>query len=120
MYLQRPFKNEFRFEDRLAESRRVLSKYPDRRPVICQKSNSQIDLPDIDKKKYLVPNDLTIGQFMFIIRKRIKLRADEGIFLFIGDQIISSSSIIGHVYDLYKESDGFLYVYYSKENVFGF
>jgi GABA(A) receptor-associated protein len=32
------------------------------------------DIATIDKKKYLVPADLTVGQFVYVIRKRIKLR----------------------------------------------
>ena len=31
--------------------------------VICEKADKS-DIPDIDKKKYLVPADLTVGQFM--------------------------------------------------------
>jgi|688.fasta_scaffold424955_2 GABA(A) receptor-associated protein len=113
------FKREFSFQERVEESSRVLSKYPDRRPVICEKLNNQKDLPDIDKKKYLVPYDLTMGQFMYVIRKRINLRPEEGLFLFINNQIITYTSIIGHIYEYSKDPDGFLYVYYAKENIFG-
>ena len=34
-------------------------KYNDRIPVICEK-NDKSDIDTIDKKKYLVPNDLTV------------------------------------------------------------
>ena len=34
-------------------------KYSDRIPVICEK-NDKSDIDTIDKKKYLVPNDLTV------------------------------------------------------------
>ena len=39
-------------------------------------------ISDLDKKKYLVPNDLTVGQFYFLIRKRIQLRAEDALFFF--------------------------------------
>lgn len=42
-------------------------------------------MPDIDKKKYLVPSDLTVGQFVYVIRKRIKLSPEKGIFIFINN-----------------------------------
>jgi GABA(A) receptor-associated protein len=113
------FKREFSFQVRIEESSRVLAKYPDRRPIICEKAIHQNDLPDIDKKKYLVPYDLTIGQFIYVIRKRMNLRPEEGIFLFINNQIVSGTSIIGHIYEGSKDPDGFLYVKYTKENVFG-
>ncbi|KAJ8749817.1 hypothetical protein K2173_013220 [Erythroxylum novogranatense] len=41
------------------------------------------DIPNIDKKKYLVPANLTIGQFVYVIRKRIKLSAEKAIFYLI-------------------------------------
>lgn len=113
------FKREFSFQSRLEESSRVLAKYPDRRPVICEKAIHQHDLPDIDKKKYLVPFDLTMGQFMYIIRKRMRLRPEEGIFLFSNNQIVAGSAIIGHIYEYSRDPDGFLYVQYAKENTFG-
>ena len=43
------------------------------------------DIPDIDKKKYLVPGDLTAGQFVYVIRKRIKLSPEKAIFIFVNN-----------------------------------
>lgn len=113
------FKYEVSFQDRLAESTRILAKYPDRKPIICEKASNQIDLPSIDKKKYLVPNDLTIGQFLYVIRKRMRLNPNQSLCLFINYKMISSSELLGQVYYQEKDSDGFLYIQYSKENVFG-
>jgi hypothetical protein len=48
-------------EKRKSEAERIRAKYPDRVPVICEKADRS-DIPDIDKKKYLVPADLTVGQ----------------------------------------------------------
>lgn len=39
----------------------------------------------IDKKKYLVPADLTVGQFVYVIRKRIKLSPEKAIFIFVNE-----------------------------------
>jgi len=33
--------------------------------------------------RYLVPADLTIGQLVYVIRKRIKLSAEKAIFIFV-------------------------------------
>ena len=67
------FKDEFPLESRVSESTRIRSKYPDRVPCIVEKAEKS-DIPNIDKKKFLVPCDLTIGQFVYVIRKRIRLR----------------------------------------------
>ena len=41
-------------------------------------------VPDIDKRKFLVPNDISVAQFMWIIRKRIQLPSEKALFLFVG------------------------------------
>ncbi|CAO2624784.1 Gamma-aminobutyric acid receptor-associated protein-like 2 [Lemmus lemmus] len=73
-------------------------------------SGSQI--VDIDKRKYLVPSDITVAQFMWLIRKRIQLPSEKAIFL--------SSLTMGQLYEKEKDEDGFLYVAYSGEDTFGF
>ncbi|GLC45245.1 Autophagy- protein 8d [Pleodorina starrii] len=76
------FKQEHSLDKRKAEAARIKEKYPDRIPVIVEKAERS-DIPDIDKKKYLVPSDLTVGQFVYVIRKRIKLSPEKAIFIFV-------------------------------------
>jgi len=113
------FKKDFSFEQRVSESDRVLQKHPNKIPIICEKALGRADLPEIDKIKYLVPMEFTLGQFMYVVRQRIKLKSEEALFFIIGNSFFSSSTIIGHLYYLYKNKDGFLYIQYSKENTFG-
>uniref|UniRef100_A0A8C9M3V3 Gamma-aminobutyric acid receptor-associated protein-like 2 n=1 Tax=Panthera tigris altaica TaxID=74533 RepID=A0A8C9M3V3_PANTA len=106
-------------EHRCVESAKIRAKYPDRVPVIVEKvSGSQI--VDIDKRKYLVPSDITVAQFMWIIRKRIQLPSEKAIFLFVDKTVPQSSLTMGQLYEKEKDEDGFLYVAYSGENTFGF
>lgn len=114
------FKIEFSFEQRREEASRVINKYPDRVPIICEKSRTASkDCPDIDKKKYLVPRDLTMGQFLYVVRKRLRLAPEKAIFLFVGNSIAPSTSSINEIYNYNKDGDGFLYITYGLENVFG-
>ncbi|XP_041991379.1 autophagy-related protein 8C-like [Salvia splendens] len=113
------FKLEHPLEKRQAESARIREKYPDRIPVIVEKAERS-DVPDIDKKKYLVPADLTVGQFVYVVRKRIKLSAERAIFIFVKDVLPPTASLLSAIYDEYKDEDGFLYMTYSGENTFGF
>ncbi|RIA04508.1 hypothetical protein BRARA_K01254 [Brassica rapa] len=85
-------------ERRLIEASRTRDKYPDRVPF---------DVPNIDKKKYLIPDDLTVGQFVYVVRKRIKLSAEKAIFVFVKNTLPPT------------DEDGFLYMTYSGENTFG-
>lgn len=108
------------FSERKTESERIKEKYPDRIPIICEKSSKNGDLlPDLDKTKYLVPGDLTIGQFMYVIRKRLKLNSSEALYLFADGNIMTCSNTVSMAYDNYRDSDGFLYFKYSKESTFG-
>jgi GABA(A) receptor-associated protein len=112
------FKQKFNFKERQTESLRVLEKYPERVPIICEKiSTSRME--NIDKEKYLVPNDLTAGQFIYVIRKRLHLPAEKAIFLFINGTMPTISKNMVELYDREKDRDGFMYINYSDENVFG-
>lgn len=45
-----------------------------------------------DNVRYLVPADLTVGQFVYVIRKRIKLSAEKAIFIFIDNVLPPTGS----------------------------
>ena len=113
------FKKNFPFEKRLSESSRILEKYENRIPVIVTNSKKST-LPDIDKNKILVPDDLTIAQFLYVIRKRISLSQAEALYLCINDETLPPTSVtMSSLYADHKDSDGFLYLTYCNENVFG-
>ena len=111
------FKDKFSFERRFQESENILLKYPGRIPIIVERFN--VNLPKIDRKKYLAPADLTIGNFMYVVRKRLKLESEKSLFLFFDDKILPVSKSLGHAYDTHKDEDGFLYVKYCEETTFG-
>ncbi|KAK9203503.1 hypothetical protein WN943_013758 [Citrus x changshan-huyou] len=73
----------------------------------------------IADKWYLVPADLTVGQFVYVIRKRIKLSAEKAIFIFVDNVLPPTGAIMSAIYEEKKDEDGFLYVTYSGENTFG-
>ena len=113
------FKLKHSFENRYKESRNIIKKYPDRIPVIVEKQETS-DVILIDKNKFLVPCGLTVGQFVYVIRRRMKLPPEKGIFIFVNSQIPMQSARMSSIYDQFKEKDGFLYIKYAGENTFGF
>ena len=113
------FKSSHTLEQRKLESQRVKDRYPDRMPIICERSSMCKQVPTLDKTKYLVPRDLTVAQFMYVIRKRIKLDADKALFVFINNTIPPSAALLADVYERNQDEDGFLYVTYSGEQTFG-
>jgi GABA(A) receptor-associated protein len=105
------------FEKRKDESFRILQQYPDRVPIICERINHEI--PELSRKKYLVPDDLIMCNFMYVIRKRLILAPEVSIYLFVNKKIVPSSMAMGDIYNKYKSEDGFLYIHYSGESTFG-
>ncbi|KAG6594664.1 Autophagy-related protein 8C, partial [Cucurbita argyrosperma subsp. sororia] len=112
------FKLGIPLEKRQAEASRIREKYPDRVPVIVEKAGRS-KIADIDKNKYLVPADITVGQFVYVVRKRIKLSSEKAIFVFVKDTLPSTGALMSAIYEENKDEDGFLYLSYSGENVFG-
>ena len=89
---------------------------------ICNvdKAISEKKLNKPEKIKYIVPKALTMGQFAYIIRKRITLKPEESLFLFVNDNTLPpTAATIEQIYEEYKLNDGFLYMTFASENTFG-
>ena len=120
------FKEEYTFEERLAESTRIREKYPDRVPVIVEMEEKRglftktEKLPALDKKKYLTP-DLSFSQFLYVIRKRIHLEPEKAMFMFVGEngEIPPTGAHMTKLFEEYKDEDGFLYFSVTGENSYG-
>ena len=111
--------NKISLQNRKIEAERVLNKHKDKIPVIVEKNYKSDITPPIDKNKFLVPCDLTFGQFLLIIRKRIKLEKEQCLYTFINDKMIAPSELMLTVYKNNVNEDGLLYITYSIENTFG-
>ncbi|GAA52311.1 gamma-aminobutyric acid receptor-associated protein-like 1, partial [Clonorchis sinensis] len=66
--------------------------------VIIEKS-PRARVADLDKNKYLVPSDLTVGQFYFLIRKRVSLEPDAALYFFVDNTIPPTSATMGALYE---------------------
>ncbi len=95
---------------------RIISKNPERIPVIVEKISKELNM---QKTKFLVPTDLTLGQLQYVFRKSLKLDSDKAIFIYINSSVIPQTScLVTQLYDEYKR-DGFLKVSILTENTFG-
>ena len=114
------FVNQKKFEERKAEAEKILSKYPDRIPCIVERAeSSKNSIPLIDKKKYLVPDDLTFGQFIFTVRKRIKLNPEQAIFLYVNNVLPPVTMTMAQIYEEHKDPSGFVMMVYAAESSYG-
>jgi GABA(A) receptor-associated protein len=113
------YKSKVSEETRIQECSRILNKHPDRIPIIVCKDKRSTTLQDIDKHKYLVPKDMHLSQFIYVIRKRIKLKPEQALFILINQNLVPGNKQLQEIYESNKDSDGFLYMTYSSENTFG-
>lgn len=109
------------FLKRSAESQRICAKYPDRIPVIIITHGGLV----IDKPKFLVPADLTWGQLMYTVRKRLTmtpgnhLSSEESLYGMTKNTMVCTGTLVSVVAKTATYSDGMMYVHIYKENTFG-
>jgi len=107
---------ELPLEQRKLESRKIREKFPEKIPCLINTRGGLI----LQKYKYLVPRELTIGGFLYVLRNKGIIHSTDALFLFFSDGTIPRSySVISEIYNEYKNDDGFLYFIFTKENTFG-
>jgi GABA(A) receptor-associated protein len=107
------------FEERLADSTKIVTKHPNRVCVYIKKSDTALTIPNIDKNKFLVPDDITVAQFVYIIRKRIRISSTQALFFYVNNSLVSGNTTMNELNRKYKNDDGFVYIKYTGENCFG-
>ncbi len=113
------FKQNYTFSSRHDESQRILEKYPNRIPVICETDPNNHSVIHLEKTKYLVPDSLTVGQFIYVLRKQVTLRPEEAVFVMINNTLPPTAALMSQIYDNHKDTDGFLYIFFMREASFG-
>ena len=114
------FKKTFSVTQRLEKFNYIRKRHPYKIPIIVEKDTRSRDAPDIDKTKFLVEFDLTVGQFAYVIRKRLKMKPEQALFLFVDNVLPPTSENMNNIYKKHHDKDDmFLYITYASENTFG-
>jgi GABA(A) receptor-associated protein len=103
-----------KMENRISMCDKIILLHLNKLAIILDSKNIKLE-----KHKYIVPNNITIAQFLYTLRNRISLNSSESIFLFHKTHLIDPGQDVKIVYEKYKDEDGFLYLFVEKENVFG-
>lgn len=98
----------------------IFKKYEDRLPILVYKDPNS-NLPDISKKKYLVPHNFSVGNLLVTVRSKIDLPNYKTLFLITqeGNYVPTLTETMAELYQKYQSEDGFLNFYYRGENSFG-
>ena len=114
------FKSNNNLEERLRQFDAIKKEYPNRIPIILERLYNS-SLNSNIKSKYILSNDLTMAEFMNIIREKLKISPETALFFLAkGKYNLTGNEILGEIYDKYKDNeDGFLYIFYSEEEIYG-
>jgi hypothetical protein len=117
-------------DERLKETTDIRQKHPTKIPVVVEPADSAQPPLTADVCKFLFPAEMTVQQVQWVIRKKIaNLSAEEALFIFarrrrkdqpdLTPAMLTGSALMSEVDAQSKSEDGFLYLAYAKENVFG-
>ena len=113
------YKKQNTLQKRQGEASRLIRKYENKRIPAVLLCDNKIK---IDKVKYLVPNDLTFNQFIYVVRQQIQNVSEKDALYFFttkGEMVSPNISMI-ELYEKYKDDeDGLLYLVVKIENTFG-
>jgi GABA(A) receptor-associated protein len=95
----------------------IKEKYPTYIPIVVR-ARGDIKL---QKNKFLVGGEITLGQFLMILRRKIGvLKQSDAVFLFVNNSLPPSSMYLSSIYANQKDIDtNMLFITVSKENTFG-
>eukprot|EP01112_Ceratiomyxa_fruticulosa_P007829 TRINITY_DN2037_c0_g1_i4.p1 TRINITY_DN2037_c0_g1~~TRINITY_DN2037_c0_g1_i4.p1 ORF type:complete len:138 (-),score=30.58 TRINITY_DN2037_c0_g1_i4:141-554(-) len=131
------FKENYALEKRRSFAAKIRESYPDRVPVIVERmpNSKSPSIPEIQKRKFLAPMDMSVAKFQMQVRKHLDMtiealketsslpashKEQQAIFLFVNKTVLAPSGLLmSQIYETYKDVDGFLYINYSGESTFG-
>ena len=116
---KKQYQSFYTLSQRQDTSSKIRAKYKNKIPCIVFPFENVAGNPPIDKTQYLVVSDMLLGTFLQIIKKRLILKPSDALFLFINGIIPVMTKTVEQIYNESADIDGFLYIQYSIESVFG-
>ncbi len=128
--IQQYYYEEHALSKRRKQSAAICLKYPSRVPLIVQ-PKSRNSTPWLKTCKFLVPETSTTAALLHHIRSMLTVDSTVGLYYVVGTnqnvdklekelfEIVTPTALIGNMYKQYVKDDGFCYVYYEEESMFG-
>lgn len=101
------------------EADRLRARFPGKIPIFVTRATNTRDIPDLPKHKFLAPSHLSVGQFIYVIRKHMSLPPEKALFVFVDNTLPTSSTCLSELYATHRSQDGALRMTYTSESTFG-
>ena len=104
-------------DQRKQRRRQLKEKFPQKIPIIVKTAEG---VPKLDKAKFLVPRDLLLSEFCYVVRSRMKMDAKKALLLLSNNKLLRTFDTMEDI--LLAEGDpetDFLYITACAENTFG-
>lgn len=105
---------------RKLEYANLKAKFPNKVTVVIERYAKERNLPMLDKTKFLVPEDLPVSRLLMIIRNRMDIGENQAVYVMTANKtMLTMSRTMAEVYEEHADEDGFVYLTYASQSVFG-
>ncbi|NWH72341.1 MLP3C protein, partial [Piaya cayana] len=88
--------------------------------VVVERYQKEKTLPPLSRTKFLVSQDLPLSQFVVTLRTRLCLGSSQTFYLLVNNKGLPNMAVtMQELYADNKDEDGFLYLTYASQEMFG-